>query len=207
MADNKPNTVIFGVTGGIACGKSEVGRILKKMGFVVCDADRIAHDLMKKGHPVYQQIIDHFGTCILSEDGEISRPILGGIVFRNPAELAVLNKLVHPLVRKNIERWITESRQKKRSAAALIPLLFESGMNTLEWDAIICVSSRKELIAKRLKKRGLKCSEAESRVESQLSLLEKEQRSDYVISNCGTLAELEEFMQEMVNRIRVKRVL
>ena len=74
MSSFKGNAIVIGVTGGIACGKSEVGRILKEMGFSVCDADRVAHDLMKAGTSVNRQIADYFGTSVVTDAGEISRP-------------------------------------------------------------------------------------------------------------------------------------
>ncbi len=207
MMNQKRNAVVLGVTGGVACGKSEVGRILREMGFSVCDADGLAHDLMKKGSSVYQQVVNHFGMDILSDDGEISRSILGKIVFENPAELTVLNGLVHPAVRKNLEDWIENVRLQNTDAAALVPLLFESGMNTMNWDAIVCVSSSEDLVSRRLEKRGFNRAEAKLRVESQMLLAEKEQGSNSVIPNVGTLKELEESTRKIVNRIKAKRVL
>ena len=205
MADNKRNAVVLGVTGGIACGKSEAGRILREMGFAVHDADRVAHDLMKKGTPVYRQIVDRFGTRILSDDGEISRPILGATVLENPAELDALNRLVHPVVRKELENWIAEKRQKNKNAALLVPLLFESGMDTLDCDAIICVSSREQQVLDRLKQRGLSGTEAQLLIDSQMPLEEKERRSGHVVPNLGTVEELEQATREAVNRIRTER--
>ena len=84
-------------------------------------------------------------------------------------------------------------------------VLFESGMETLDWDAIICVSSSDELIFQRLEKRGIERDDAEQRVRSQMPLENKEQRSDYVVPNGGTLNELEESTRATVNRIMVGR--
>ena len=205
MTIDERNSFVIGITGGLACGKSEVGRILEEMDFSVCDADRVAHDLMKKGTPVYQQVVDHFGTRILSGDGEISRPLLGTIVFENPAEREVLNGLVHPAVRKNLESWIAEARQNNNNAAILVPLLFESGMESLDWDAVLCISSSEDLILHRLENRGLARNEAELRVASQMQLAEKERRSDYVVPNNGTLEELKEYTRATVHRIMAGR--
>ena len=193
---------VFGITGGIACGKSEVGKILEKMGFAVCDADRVAHRLMGKGTPVYQQVVDHFGMHILLGNGEISRPILGSIVFGNPAERKALDGLVHPAVEKELQSWMAEKRSANRDAAVLLPLLFESGMESLGWDGIVCVSSSAEKVLQRLEKRGLKRGEAEQRVASQMPLEEKERRADWVVPNVGTLEDLEQSVQEIVNRIK-----
>ena len=201
MSNNKRNIVVLGVTGGIACGKSEVGRILGEMGFGVCDADRVAHDLMKKGTPVFSQVVKHFDTCILSDNGEISRSILGETVFENPAQREALNRLVHPVVRENLEHWISEKRSAGKNAAVLIPLLFESGMQDLDWDAVICVSSCEEDVFHRLERRGLTREEAEKRIHSQMPLAEKEKLADHIVPNHGTLGELELATRKTVDAI------
>ncbi len=140
MSAKKRNAIVIGVTGGIGCGKSEVGRILGTMGFAICDADRMAHGLMRKGSPVFQEIINHFGDEILDAQGEIARSILGEIVFEDPTGRAVLNGLVHPPVRTALAEWISKMRLSGMDAAVEIPLLFESGMESLGWDAVFCVS-------------------------------------------------------------------
>lgn len=201
MPDNKRKAIVVAVTGGIACGKSEVGRILGRMGFAVCDADRVAHDLMGKETPVFQQVVSHFGSQILSDDGEIARPILGKIVFENPKQREILNGLVHPAVRESLAEWIGKIRTKGRCATVLVPLLFESGMQQLDWDAVICVSSREKEVFQRLKNRGLNHEEAMKRIHSQMPLAEKEKLADYVVPNVGTLDELEWATRKTVQAI------
>jgi dephospho-CoA kinase len=198
-------SLVLGITGGLACGKSEVGLVLQKDGFMLCDADLVAHELIKKGNPVYKKVVDHFGLKILAGDGEISRPILGKTVFENPAERETLNQIVHPAVAEYIETWIADARTKNLSAAVLIPLLFESGMDQLDWDAVLCVSSSEDLVFDRLEKRGQNRKEAALRVASQMPLKQKKEQSDYVIPNKGTLAELEQFTRATVQRIMAKR--
>ncbi len=205
MTGHVHTSLVLCVTGGIACGKSEVGRILGGMGFEVCDADRVAHGLMKKGTPVYRQVLARFGKRILLGDGEISRPILGETVFGNPEERDALNRLVHPAVREKLAGWVAEKRNMGQDAAVLVPLLFESGMETLGWDAILCVSSSEELVFQRLEKRGLTRHGAALRVAAQMPLEKKEQRSDQVVQNLGTLGELEDSTRDAVKRAKAER--
>jgi dephospho-CoA kinase len=202
MSNTKRNAVVLGLTGGIASGKSEAGRILGDMGFAVCDADRVAHDLMKKGTPVFRQVIDLFGNDILTVDGEISRPVLGGIVFENPDRLQLLNQLVHPAVRDWIKQWIKSQRDANKDSAVMIPLLFESGMQDLGWDAILCISCSEENIIERLNTRGLTREAAQKRISSQMPTAEKEKLADYVVRNHGTLGELDEVIHETIKTIR-----
>ena len=204
MTGENCTSFILGITGGVACGKSEVGRILEKMGFAVCDADHIAHNLMKKGQPVYDQVVHYFGSTILV-DGEISRPILGKIIFENPTARNALNLRVHPAVQIFLNDWIREARKNHEHAAVLIPLLFESGMEELDWDAILCVSSPGEQVFKRLRNRGLTEKESALRVDSQMPVEQKIKRSDGVLLNTGSLKELEQFTRETVKRIMTEK--
>jgi dephospho-CoA kinase len=199
------NAVVIAVTGGIACGKSEVGRILEDLGFVVCDADRIAHEIMVRGTPVYRRVVECFGEDILDEDQEISRPRLGRIVFDDPDRLQLLNRLVHPAVSDVLKAWIAERRTKGGYAAAQVPLLFESGMDTLGWDAVICVSSSESRMIERLEARGISSGEAGSRIAAQMNIAEKELRSDGIIRNNGTMKELEKATRDAVANLRFER--
>src|SRR5271157_4817666 len=86
----------FGLTGGIASGKSTVARFLEALGAKVIDADRIGHELLRPSNPVYIKVVSHFGGGILKPDGEIDRGRLGAIVFADPQKLSDLSSLTHP---------------------------------------------------------------------------------------------------------------
>lgn len=205
MSNQNRIAVVLGITGGIACGKSAAGRMLELMGFKVCDADAVAHDLMKKGTPVFVQVADLFGNSILSDDGEISRPALGSIVFNDPDRLRQLNQLVHPAVRDYLEHWIAERRRAEERAAILIPLLFESGMQDMDWDATLCIASSEEEVITRLSARGLTREESIKRISSQMPTAEKEKLAGYTVPNHGTPGELEEALRTTVAAIEEER--
>jgi dephospho-CoA kinase len=205
MSDIERNAIVIGVTGGVACGKSEVGRILESMGYRACDADQVAHTLMAKDTVVFNEIVGFFGKGILSEDGEIYRPALGTIIFEDPEKRERLNALVHPAVKRAIERWILERRARGQNGAVQIPLLFESGMNDLDLDGIVCVSASDALVLERLKKRGIDNEAATKRIRSQMPLAEKERLSDCVIKNFGSWQELEEATRQAVIRLPIER--
>src|SRR5437868_15448865 len=90
--------VKVGLTGGIGCGKSEVARRLVDKGAVLIDADQLAREVVEPGTPGLAAVTEAFGTEVLLPDGALDRPKLGRIVFGDPAKLAVLNRIVHPLV-------------------------------------------------------------------------------------------------------------
>lgn len=205
MSDNKRNAVVIGITGGIACGKSEVGNILERMGYGVCDADRVAHALMVKGSAVFKNVVECFGDGIVSENGDLSRPALAKIVFEDQERREQLNQLVHPEVRRALMRWIAERRARSEHAAVQIPLLFESGMDDLDFDGIICVSSTEDLVRERLGNRGVMVEEAANRIRSQMPLAEKERLADCVIRNVGSLQELEQATRRALESLLVER--
>lgn len=171
------------------------------MGFRVCDTDTVAHRLMGKGSLVYARLLDCFGEEMLSKNGEIDRSVLGRIVFRDSELRGRLNAIVHPAVRNFLADWIVEQRTFGQPAAAEIPLLFESGMDGLDWDAVMCISSREDLVVERLAARGMDRAQALERIYAQMALAEKERRSSCVVANNGSLNEFEDAIRSAVHMI------
>ena len=104
---------VIGITGGIGSGKSQVLSCLEeKHHAAICQADRVAWELQKPGQKCYEEIVEHFGTGILNEDKTINRSKLGQIVFCDNAELCVLNDIMHPAVKAEIQSRILKEREK-----------------------------------------------------------------------------------------------
>jgi len=192
--------LILGVTGGVACGKSEVGRILERQGFAVCDADVLAHAAIEPGGAAYGAVVRRFGPRILRADGTVDRPALARMVFADAAALADLNALVHPVVRQALDQW-RAGLPLQQDAAALVPLLYEAGW-TDGWTAVICVAADPETVWERVKQRRWTAEETRRRIAAQWPLEEKARRADYVIRNDGTLAELERAVVGVLRKIR-----
>lgn len=193
-------TLVIGLTGGIASGKSTVANMLIEKGITVIDADIIAKQAVEKGMPAYRQIIDEFGEDILLSNGDIDRKKLGALVFTNEQKRLVLNAIVHPAVRQEMLKRRDEAVANREAFVVLdIPLLFESKLESLV-DKIIVVSVTKELQLERLMKRNqLTEEEAVSRIRSQMPLEEKTARADQVIDNSGTLEETKRQLDEIMN--------
>ena len=178
----------FAITGGIACGKSTVAAWLPQWGGAVLDADDVVHALEGPGGEAVAPIRAAFGPDVVGADGAVDRSALGRRVFRDPAALAVLNGLVHPLVRRRIGEWLAAPAPAgTRFRAAIIPLLFEAGWETAAWDAVIAIVSDEAEQLRRLEARGLGAAEARLRLASQMTCAEKARRADYAIWNNGTV--------------------
>jgi dephospho-CoA kinase len=195
------------ITGGIACGKSEVGKIIESMNISVLDTDLVCNNLLQTDFNIIEQITSHFGVDnIVTSMGSINKIKLAQIVFSNPKELQFLNNLIHPRCYEIVNEWINchdsrikfaEFRKKelvKHIVVVQIPLLFETKQEK-NWDKIICISTNKDEQSKRIIKKfgvdGLK------RLNSQIPIEEKKKLSHYVIENNGTLDQL----KEQVNKI------
>ena len=202
MTSHQPT--ILGITGGIACGKSEAGRILTEEGFEVLDTDLLAHEVMKAGTAVFDRVVEQFGKSVLGSDGEIDRTQLGAIVFDYPPARKALNWLVHPAVIDATEEWVAARRATGSEAAALVPLLFEIGW-TQGWDAVVCVAAGEDVVFQRLEKRGLDGTEARKRIAAQMPLAEKKNRADFIIENNGSLDALHREILNLLKRIRNER--
>jgi len=150
------------ITGGIACGKSLVGKFLREMGFSTVDADDVAHELVSPEE----------------------RARLAKVVFKDPAARKALEARLHPEIRRRIDGFVRDG------SIAIVPLLFEVHWDE-DYDIICCVTSEKETqISRMMTTRGYTRDEAESRIAAQMPLAEKASKSHYVIANDGSSSDL-----------------
>jgi len=178
----------YGLTGGIASGKSAVGALLREMGFPVLDADPIAHKLMEPGQPAHDEVLREFGADLAGADGRIDRSKLAAIVFADPDRLAKLNAILHPRVEQILlnqyEEW---ERSGVRDAGFVeAALLVESGFVS-HLDGLIVAWCEPEQQLERLKARGMSEVDAKRRILAQLPLEEKLLRATYSIDCSGTM--------------------
>jgi len=195
--------IIIGLTGGVGTGKSTVAEIFKQLGAVVLDADGIAHELMRKGTPVWRAVRSSFGKEILSPSGQIDRKRLGALVFSDPKKLARLCQIVHPAVRRRFHKLTREIGRKKPGAMVVwdIPLLLEAGP-VYQVDALVVVSAPFRVVAQRLRDRsGWSSTEVKKRQSFQMPLRKKERLADFVVRNGGSLAATRQQVVHIWNQI------
>lgn len=187
----KNHSKIIGLTGGIATGKSTVTKLIRKSGHPVICADEIAHDVVKQGKPSYKKVIKLFGKDILQKNKQLNRQKIAKLVFTQPKLKRKLEAIIHPEVRKEMNRKIKYYITKKKPLIFLdVPLLFESKMAKM-CHKTICIATTLKLQIERLKRdRNMARKHALDRIRSQMPLREKINKADYVIWNKGTIREL-----------------
>ena len=181
----------IGLTGSIASGKSEVGRMLAALGAYVVDADRVAHQVYEPGSEGYARLIQAFGPDILAPDATIDRARLGELVFADPALRRQLTDIVWPLTGEAIDGIARE--QEEAGAEVFVveaPLLVDAGWQGY-FDQVWLVRAAPEAARPRLRSRGLSGTEIESRLAAATNLEAAAAVADVIIDNDGDLAALE----------------
>ena len=180
--------IVIGLTGGIASGKSTVSAILRELGAPVVDADQIVRQLQAPGTPMLAAIVREFGPEVIRPDGSLDRAALGRVVFADPARRRALEAIVHPAVRQEMWKQVAECRARGARAVVLdVPLLLEGGLDRQVDQVWVVWVDRETQLARLMARDGLDRTQAEQRINAQMSLDEKRQRADVVIDNCGTV--------------------
>jgi dephospho-CoA kinase len=196
---------LIGLTGNIATGKSVVLRMLQRLGARVIDADALVHQLMAKGTPVWQAILDEFGEGVLRSEGQIDREKLAAIVFTDAEALERLEAIVHPAVTARVDELIRQATEAVVVVEAI--KLIEAGWHRT-CDALWVVTCSKEQQLERLMRtRKLSRDEALLRIEAQPPQEDKVALADVVIDNSGSLKETREQVEREWERLGVQRLL
>lgn len=184
---------LIGITGGFGTGKSTVGEILEDLGLYVIDTDHIVSEILNGRNKVTTAIVRDFGEEILNESKArtyINKTKLAKIVFYDEEKRKKLESIIHPEVRKRLDKIIKLNKDKE-IIFVLVPLLFESDMEE-KFDEIWCVICKRKTQIERLKKKGFKSNDIKARIKAQMSLNEKAKLSDYVIDNSGKRSKTKE---------------
>lgn len=181
--------LVVGLTGGIATGKSTVARLFAERGAAIVDADRIAHDLQRPGHPCHRAIVEAFGTGILDQAGGIDRRALGALVFADPSARRTLEAIMHPAVREACQVEVRAAEAAGRTVCLVdAALILEAGQRQ-RYQKIVLVAAPEEVQVQRLMQgRGLTEAEARQRIRAQWPTAAKAAYADFIVDNAGDLA-------------------
>lgn len=192
---------IYGLTGGIASGKSTVARILRDLGATVIDADQLARDVVEPGQPAWEEIRTRWPE-VIDSDGRLDRKRLGEIVFADPQQRRELEQITHPRIAERSATLLQEAMARGEplafyEAALIVENGLDAGMNGL-----VVVSAPREVQKSRLMARdGIDHAAAEARLKAQLPLEEKVRRATHVIDNSGPPEETRRATETLYHRL------
>jgi dephospho-CoA kinase len=183
----------IGITGGISTGKSTFSDCLREIlpGARFFNADEAAHALTKLAE-VKEEIRAEFGSGVFSRDGDLNREKLRAIIFGDATKKRALERILHPRIRREWRAEATRHRNFSNFFFADIPLLYETGDETLCDRVVVVACSHKVQLARLAERMSINDTEAEQMIRSQMPLEEKMARADHVVWNAGSRAALME---------------
>ena len=180
---------VIAVTGGIGAGKSFASEYFRSRGAIVLDLDDIAHQVIEPGGPAYDRIVERFGPEVLRPDGTVDRSALAQLVFSDEDTLTALNKLVHPVVLREVVEGITSMRlleQPPRVVVLEVPLLAKAPIFADVADTVLAIEAPVELRLRRCVEAGRETLDASRRIARQATDEERAVLAQHVIRNTGT---------------------
>jgi dephospho-CoA kinase len=188
--------VLLGLTGGIGAGKSTALAAFGRQGCPTLSSDAVVHGLYRDA-AVRATVVERFGPGVLDDDGAISRPAVAARVFSDDIARRWLERLLHPLVADELERWRGEQEALDPAAVLVheVPLLYEAGAAD-RYDAVVLITAPDDV------RRARSPERFDERASAQLPEAQKVARAQHVYVNDGTPEELERWVAALVARIR-----
>lgn len=198
-----PAVNIFGLTGGIACGKSTVAGFLRDAGVGMVDADLAAREVVKPGSEGLAEIVRVFGAELLTQDGALDRKKMGERVFRDPDARRRLEAITHPLIR---DASMSRARQLAEAGHALIgyeaALLVEAGTADAFRPLVVVVADERDQLARLRARDGFDEAQAKARLAAQMPVRQKAALADHVIDTSCPLDEVRVRTLAVLRRLR-----
>jgi dephospho-CoA kinase len=195
--------ILFGLTGGLASGKSTVAARLRALGVPVIDADQIAREVVAPGTPGLASVVEAFGPAVLLADGSLDRPALAALVFSDPEKRRRLNAIVHPLIgAASAARVADLAARGERIACYEAALLVENGLADAFRPLVVVAVPEEVQVARAMARDQAGEEQARARIAAQLPLSAKVAAADYVIDNGGSREETERRCDEVLAEIR-----
>jgi dephospho-CoA kinase len=195
--------LLIGITGGIACGKTEVSKVFQKKGAIILSGDQIGKEVVEKNKNILKELVQTFGKEILNRNQGLNRRKLGEIAFASKESKDLLNRIVHSHLLRELRKRINSLRRKKDKDVVVIDaaLIVEWGLQK-DLDYLVFVESKREDKIKRLQnQKGYSRKEAIDRIKSQLPEITKKRLADFVIKNDKGLKELKRKAESIWERI------
>lgn len=181
----------FGLTGGIASGKSTVAQMFRELGAHIIDADQVGHEMLLSSSAAFPDLLVAFGRGVLNSAGNIDRSKLGPLVFADPARLHQLNNIVHPRIIERTSQMAAAHCAENSGAVVIVDaaLIYETGIPGRFVKTIVAWCQPDQQIERLMAKTGLSREEAGLRIACQMPADEKRRRADFVIDCSGSLEE------------------
>ncbi|QHA92840.1 dephospho-CoA kinase [Bacillus sp. N1-1] len=191
----------IGLTGGIASGKSTVAEMIRRYEIPIIDADVMARKVVEPGEPALQEIFRLFGDDMKAEHGGLDRKKLGSVIFKDEEKRKVLNRVLHPAIRKGmLDQAAALKEQGSPHIVFDIPLLFESQLTHMVDHTLLVYVDAKTQLSRLVERDGSTEEEAFDRIQSQMPIEEKKELADDVIDNTGTREETEEQLNNILKK-------
>jgi len=193
---------VFGLTGGIASGKSAVGKRLRARGVPVIDADVLARDAVAPGSQGLESVVRAFGEGVLSADGALDRKKLAAVVFGDDEKRRILNAIVHPIVTVLTMKRAGELGEAGEPLACYeAALIVENGVADAFRPLVVVSAPEDVQVARACARDAAAADEVRARIRAQMPLADKVKAADFVIENTGTLADLHARTDEVLAAI------
>jgi dephospho-CoA kinase len=193
---------VFGLTGGIASGKSAVAKRFRERGVPVIDADELAREAVAPGSEGLGDVVRAFGPEVLGPDGALDRKKLAAQVFNDDAKRKMLNGIVHPIVTTlTFQRAATLRDEGHPLACYEAALIVENGVADAFRPLVVVAAPEEVQIARACARDAAAADEIRARIRAQMPLADKVKAADFVIENTGSLAELERRTDEVLAKV------
>lgn len=191
-------TVVIGIAGGIATGKTEVAKVFAERGAVIISGDELGKDVVEESPVVLGELVRAFSTEILDKNGALDRRKLAQLAFKDADSRRKLNEIVHPHLLSKLKARLVQLRKQKTDQLIVVDAALIPDWGIKDWlDYLVIVDSSYENQLKRLRERNLSEREARDRIASQLPSRRKRESADHLIENDGSLEELREEAQRL----------
>ncbi len=197
-------TLIVGLTGGIATGKSTVTNMFLGIDIPVVETDKIAREMLMKGTEGYEEVVTAFSNSILLTNKEINRKKLAQIVFGNPQRRKKLNEIVHPRVKSIVKTEIQKHKELGTKILVLdVPLLFETDFIDLVDKTMVVYTTFKKQKERLMERERIDKDYAELKISAQMPLNRKVDLADYVIDNSCSILETKKAFNKIIEELEV----